>query len=121
MNNEPVAFGSDINGLETLTAPRFGNDACGRDPDPPQSAATRITYPFTGYRSSVSFPKQQWFNRQFDFNTDGFAQVGMYPDLVEDLQKIGLTTNDLDPLFRSADAFVRLWEKAESKTIASLP
>ena len=121
VNNEPVAFGSDINGLETLTAPRFGNDACGRDQDPPQSAATRINYPFTGYRSSVSFPQQQWFNRRFDFNTDGFAQVGMYPDLVEDLQKIGLTTNDLDPLFRSADAFVRLWEKAESKTIASLP
>jgi hypothetical protein len=45
----------------------------------------------------------------------------MYPDLVEDLQKIGLTANDLDPLFRSADAFVRLWEKVESKTIASLP
>ena len=121
VGNEPVAFGSDINGLETLTAPRFGNDACGRDADPPQSAATMIRYPFTGYRSGISFPQQQWFNRRFDFNTDGFAQVGMYPDMIEDLQKIGLTSNDLDPLFRSADAFVRLWEKAESKTVASLP
>ncbi len=121
VGGDPVAFGSDINGLETLTAPRFGNDACGRDADPPQSAASMIRYPFNGYRSGISFPQQQWFNRRFDFNTDGFAQVGMYPDLVEDLQKIGLTANDLDPLFRSADAFVRLWEKVESKTIASLP
>ena len=121
LGGEPVAFGSDINGLETLTAPRFGADACGRDPDPPQSPATMVSYPFTGYRSGISFPQLQWFNRRFDFNTDGFAHVGMYPDLVEDLRKVGLTNDDLDPLFRSADAFVRLWEKAESKTIASLP
>jgi microsomal dipeptidase-like Zn-dependent dipeptidase len=120
VQGEPVAFGSDLNGLEMMTAPRFGADACARDLDGPQPVATMISYPFTGYRTGVSFPQMQFGNRTFDFNNDGFAQVGMYPDLVEDLQKIGLTGTDLDPLFRSADAFVRLWEKAESKTIAPL-
>lgn len=118
----PVAFGSDLNGLEKMTAPRFGNDACGRGKNSvPQAASNKVTYPFAGHRMSTTFQAMQAGTRTFDFNTDGFAQVGMYPDLLEDLKQIGLTTEELDPLFLSADAFVRLWEKAESMTVASLP
>jgi len=120
IQGEPIAFGSDLNGLETMPAPRFGPYACGKDLDGPQPASTMISYPFNAYRVGGSFDKMRFGNRTFDFNNDGFAQVGMYPDFVEDLQKIGLTSNDLDPLFRSADAFVRLWEKAESKNVAPL-
>ena len=118
VKGEPVAFGSDLNGLETMTAPRFGPQACGGDVGGQQN--TMVSYPFTAYRTGVSFDKMQFGDRTFDFNTDGFTQVGMYPDLIQDYQNIGLTPNDLDPLFRSADAFVRLWEKAESKNVAPL-
>ncbi|MDQ3689886.1 MAG: dipeptidase [Chloroflexota bacterium] len=121
LNGGPVAFGSDLNGLERMTAPRFGKDACTGEPSVPQQAATMVSYPFAGHRLTTTFPAMQAGNRTFDFNTDGIAQVGMYPDLIEDLKKIGLTNEELDPLFLSADAFVRLWEKAENKTIASLP
>ncbi|HEX2173042.1 MAG TPA: membrane dipeptidase, partial [Dehalococcoidia bacterium] len=123
LNGGPVAFGSDLNGLEKMTAPRFGNDACARDSHSQisQPAATRVTYPFAGHRMTTTFGAMQAGTRTFDYNTDGFAQVGMYPDFIEDLKKIGLTNEEIDPLFLSADAFVRLWEKAESKKIASLP
>ena len=52
-------------------------------------------------------------DRDFDFNVDGFAHYGLFPDFFQDLKNIGLTDNDLAPLFRSADAYVQMWEKCE--------
>jgi len=52
-------------------------------------------------------------NKTWDYNTDGFAHVGLYPDFVADLQAIGLTHDDLAPLFNSAEAYVRMWEKVD--------
>ena len=51
--------------------------------------------------------------RTFDFNVDGLAHVGMLPDLIQDLYNVGLTDNDLNPLFRSAEAYIEMWERAE--------
>ena len=47
--------------------------------------------------------------RTFDFNVDGLAHVGMLPDLIQDLSKIGLNDNDLTPLFRSAESYISMW------------
>jgi hypothetical protein len=51
-----------------------------------------------------------------DFNGDGLAHVGLLPDLIADLRMIGLTDADLDPLFRSAEGFIQVWERSEGKT-----
>jgi hypothetical protein len=34
------------------------------------------------------------------------------PDFVEDLRRIGLGAAELEPLFRSAEGYVRMWERA---------
>ncbi len=52
-------------------------------------------------------------DRDFDFNIDGFAHYGLFPDFFQDLKNVGLTDADLAPLFRSADAYAQMWEKAE--------
>ena len=57
--------------------------------------------------------------REFDFNTQGLAHIGLLPDMVEDLKKVGLA-NDLDPLFGSAEAYIRMWEKSEATTLPAV-
>jgi len=48
----------------------------------------------------------------FDINVDGYAHAGMFPDFVAELRAIGLTEKDLEPLFSSAEAYIRMWERA---------
>jgi microsomal dipeptidase-like Zn-dependent dipeptidase len=119
MGGAPVAVGSDFNGFSGLPAPRDGLpwDACGGDHDvfdyePPAG----VEYPFTIHGTTTEMGAMQAGNRTFDYDVDGLANVGMYPDFIEDLKKIGLTDDDLAPLFGSAEAYIRIWEKAEDRT-----
>jgi len=54
--------------------------------------------------------------RDFDINLDGVAHYGMIPDLLQDLKNVGLTDEDLKPLFRSAEDYIRMWEKCELRS-----
>jgi microsomal dipeptidase-like Zn-dependent dipeptidase len=47
--------------------------------------------------------------RDFDVNIDGMAHYGLLPDLIQDLRNVGLTDQDLAPLFRSAEDYIRMW------------
>lgn len=49
--------------------------------------------------------------RDFDINLDGMAHYGMLPDFLQDVRNVGLTPDDLAPLFRSANDYVEMWEK----------
>ena len=51
--------------------------------------------------------------RDFDFNVDGMAHYGMLPDFLQDLINVGLTAEDLAPLFRSAHDYVEMWDKCD--------
>jgi microsomal dipeptidase-like Zn-dependent dipeptidase len=53
--------------------------------------------------------------RDFDINIDGVAHYGMLPDFIQDLKNVGLTDEDLLPLFRSAEEYIRVWEKCEHR------
>jgi hypothetical protein len=53
--------------------------------------------------------------RAFNYNTDGYAEVGHLPDFVKELEQIGMAPGKLRPLYRSADGYVRMWEKAERR------
>jgi microsomal dipeptidase-like Zn-dependent dipeptidase len=50
--------------------------------------------------------------RTWDINFDGVAHYGMLPDFFQDLRAVGMTRQDLEPLFRGAEAYIRMWEKA---------
>lgn len=53
-----------------------------------------------------------------DFNLDGFAHYGMLPDLLQDAKNVGLTYEDLTPLFRSAEDYIQMWEKCARMRMA---
>lgn len=131
-----VSFGTDMQGAIIQPGPRFGQERCTKDweirtilrsnvPYPPASVnvnvlgvgeqpeSTRVIYPFTlpGFATldkSEAFPG----GKKYDINVDGIAHVGMLPDFIEDLRHIGMTDNDLKPLFRSAEGYIRMWERA---------
>jgi microsomal dipeptidase-like Zn-dependent dipeptidase len=48
----------------------------------------------------------------FDINTDGMANVGMYPDYLQDVRAIGLSVDEMTSLLQSAERFVQVWEKS---------
>ncbi len=119
----PVAFGSDFNGVAAHVGPRFGHDACGwneYERSWQERFEERLEYPFT-LEGFGTFAKQKTGERTFDFNIDGLAHVGLLPDLVADMETIGVSPEELEPLFQSAEAFIALWERAEQATAPSAP
>jgi microsomal dipeptidase-like Zn-dependent dipeptidase len=57
--------------------------------------------------------------RDFDFNIDGLAHYGLLPDFLQDVSNQlkegkGGAVKDLSALFRSAEAYVESWERAEA-------
>ncbi len=110
-----VPFGSDFNGIAGHLGPRFGSDACGGDGAERQAqvvASDRLAYPFT-LPGFGTFDRQVTGQKTFDFNVDGLAHVGLLPDLVADLTRLGLPAPYLDSIYRSAEAYVELWERVE--------
>lgn len=104
-------FGFDLNGFAGAPGPRFGpRSECQTAQESP------ITYPFTSYAGDVTFSQPRVANRVIDFNTEGLAHVGLLPELIEDARRTGATAEDLEPLFRSAEGYLRMWERAEARS-----
>ena len=104
---EALAF--DFNGFAGGPKPRFGDDSrCGAE------QANPITYPFTSYDGQITFEQPHLGEREVDYNTEGMIHVGLLPELIEEVRRDGATDAELEPLFRSAEAFIRMWEVAEA-------
>jgi hypothetical protein len=54
-------------------------------------------------------------NRILDFNTEGMVHLGMVAELIEDVRRDGVSDEELQPLFKSAEGYLRLWEKSERR------
>ena len=113
----PVAFGSDFNGVARHVGPRFGDDACAvhkvaGQSEAEEAAGPKLAYPFEMKGFGV-FDRQVTGQCTFDFNTDGLAHIGMYPDLIAAMRAVGVSDTDLEPLFQSVQAYVEAWSRAE--------
>jgi microsomal dipeptidase-like Zn-dependent dipeptidase len=94
-----VGIGTDTGGFSSLPGPR------------PDAARKPLRYPFTSYDGRVSFTRERTGTRTFDLNSDGVAQYGLFADLVADMQQNG-GRRALAPFFRSAEAYLRTWQRA---------
>ncbi len=104
-----AGFGFDYNGFAGAPGPRFKEGACGIPQQNP------ITYPFTSYAGDVEFTQPYLGNRMVDFNTEGMIHIGLLPELIQDARADAGDDAALEPLFRSAEAYVRMWEKARTR------
>jgi len=80
-----------------------------------------LKYPFEAVGVGGLFNRQQTGSRIFDFNEDGLAHVGLLPDFFKDLTYVGLTEDELEPLFHSAEVYIRMWEKINGGPAKVLP
>ena len=104
---EAVGFGFDLNGFAGAPGPRFGDaSVCATAQQNP------ITYPFDSYAGGVTFSEPSVGERVIDFNTEGLAHIGMLPELIEDVRRDGASDAQLEPLFKSAEGYLRMWEKS---------
>jgi microsomal dipeptidase-like Zn-dependent dipeptidase len=137
MSRSGIGFASDF-AFHPTVFPRFGRaDACNakrltaspddegeRYPQQYQADAQRDGVLYEGVTAeerSASFLDRlrrvrplavyDMAGRSYDFNLDGLAHYGLVPDMLQDLKNIGVRSRDLEPLFASADDFVRMWEK----------
>ncbi|HEU5245906.1 MAG TPA: hypothetical protein VFU09_02335 [Candidatus Udaeobacter sp.] len=109
----PVGFGTDLNGFAGWPSPRFGPEACSGGGN--STGEPMLTYPATIKATGVSIPVEKSVvgERTYDFNFDGFAHIGMLPDMIADFEAMGMQPSELDALFFSAEGYVRLWERAD--------
>lgn len=113
MQGKPVAIGSDFNGMINAFGPRFLDEACPCGHNPESAIRKETNYPFTSLATGVRMDKSIIDNKAYDINYDGLAHVGMLPDMIAELQTLGLTNQDLEPLMNSAKGYVEMWKKAE--------
>jgi microsomal dipeptidase-like Zn-dependent dipeptidase len=95
-----VGIGTDTGGFASQPGPR-------RD-----AAAKPLRYPFRSYDRRVIFTRERTGTRTFDLNTDGVAHYGLMADLVADMQQQRAPRRALPSLFRSAEAYLRTWQRA---------
>ena len=95
-----VGLGTDTGGFSALPGPR---DDAASDPLPTRSAPTS---------ARSSFNRQRTGERIFDLNTDGVAHYGLFADLLADMQRQPGGDRALRSLFRSAEAYLRMWRRA---------
>lgn len=116
----PIGIATDMNAFFPMPGPRFGPDACpgGKGPQWDRLHTARVIYPFTALANgqllyaSRAVENDPSVTRTFDFNLDGLAHIGLLPDLVEDLRKLGLSDEILEPLMSSAEGYIQVWERA---------
>jgi microsomal dipeptidase-like Zn-dependent dipeptidase len=90
----PVALGSDINGF--LRQPRPPTGKCDGKPC--------VNY--------ASFPQAKTGTRAWDYNREGVAHIGLYPDFLKDVEARG-GGDVVQKMFGGAEAFAKMWERAE--------
>lgn len=98
-NTRAPAFslGSDINGFEEMPRKRAGSKV---SYDPKQRGGLR----------QYSFGGKTW-----DYNRDGVAHIGLYPDIWQDLRNLNMRLNERTEFFSAADAFAKVWDKADAR------
>src|SRR5262249_17497884 len=77
-------------------------------------AQNRLVYPFT-LAGFATFGQQVSGQKTYDFNVDGLAHIGLLPDMVADLKSVGVTDQQLQPLFGSAQAYITMWSQASQR------
>jgi microsomal dipeptidase-like Zn-dependent dipeptidase len=97
-----VAIGSDANGYVPLLGSRWGADACPAERDPSRRAAQK--------EAQGSPPRTGKEPPGWDVYVDrGMVDIGPLPAMVHDL---ALSGADSSHLMRSAEAFLKSWERA---------
>lgn len=130
-----VALGTDFNGLVIKPRPRFQDPLSSELSQLRSQAAQDKSVRYTHYSrsSQKDLPSSnrevhpRAFARShppliasnegtYDINLMGLAHYGMLPDFLQEGRNVGISEQDLTPLFRSAHDYLVMWEKCERRS-----
>lgn len=108
-----VGLGPDRDRERPFGAP-LGTDTGGFNslPGPPEGEEAGLSYPFRSHDGAVTFRRQRTGERIFDYNADGVAHYGLFPDLLAAMEQEEHGERAGEALFRSAEAYLRSWRRA---------
>lgn len=86
----------------------IGTDVGGFSALPKPDSTVHITYDNTFTRCKTG-------NRTWDFNTDGVAHYGLWPDYIRAWDAAGMTPQEKKVFMNSAEDFTEMWEKCEKR------
>jgi hypothetical protein len=135
----PPAFslGSDINGFEQMPKARPARTGGPQDKGlhyvnldlmPAAKTASAVEYCDQGDNAAIaaclrdnparmrlySFGIQaDGTPRTWNYNAEGVAHIGLYPDIYQDLKNLGMNDHERTAFFGAADAFARMWDRIE--------
>ena len=126
----PIAFGSDVNGMANLPRPPWANapDTEPTSPAPPfackRANASGSTAQCIEYLnddgskpagSSATFKRAKSVNgsRTWDYNTEGVAHFGLFPDFLLDVERRG-GTDVVSAMYDGAEKLAQSWAKADT-------
>lgn len=89
MGKQNCAIGTDVGGFSALPAP---------------DSTVHVEY-------DAQFQPCKTGNRTWDFNIDGVAHYGLWPEYIRAWEKVGMTREEMETFMNSAEAFVQMWEK----------
>ena len=46
------------------------------------------------------------------------VHLGLVPEVIEEVRRDGVTDEELEPLFKSAEGYLRMWAKSEARSLA---
>jgi len=95
-----VPFSTDMGGI--------GHQAPARD----DAATNPLLYPFIT-EEGIEINKQTTGNRTFDLNNEGLAHYGLVADHIQDIRE-QTPARIYDSVMNSAEAYLQMWERAES-------
>lgn len=72
-------------------------------------------------KTTGAFPAGDARNTGWDYNLDGLAHIGLYPDLFQDIHNVGVSFEQMTPLFNAAEEYIRMWERACVSASAGRP
>lgn len=117
-------FGPEVRKLRALASPEFyfgvpmSSDVNGASgPGKPDEGSPEVAYPFASIDGGVRFDRQQTGERVFDYNAEGVAHYGLWPEWFEAIRLEENSAEIIDPLFRSAEAYLQMWERSWSQRV----
>ncbi len=96
MGGKAVTMASDINGFVTMPHPR---------------PSSHVRYTNDTHESTMT--KYRFEEKEWDYNTEGMAHIGLYPDYFQDLKNLGMTKRERQVFFSAADYIVNMWQQCE--------
>ncbi len=91
--NQPLAIGTDVNGFFPLPG---------------------VPLPLESISYGGALTRSMTGNKLWDFNIDGMAHYGLFPEFIASMERVGMTAAEKATFFSSAERFAQMWEKADT-------